>query len=362
MAFYASKSSELDKIILTTLIISLILLSAQLSFAESTEWISQIESLYATGNQGGLIEMLNNYEPSVNSEKAAQLYYQAKLADEKNKMMPILKELTKRYPNEIYGQKGLLELANIALLERNYDESLSALQKLDKKVIADKEFHLSVVYLKQGKHKEAISSAQSYIKSSKDKIKKELAYLQIAEAYILSEQYRLAKMTLESMKSSDKNIVHRAMVDYKIAYCLEYLEDVSEAIAKYRQVIAQYPFTEYCAYSERRLYNLLLEGSKDVKYSDLSSVNCTTEDLEISNVTDLIIATQPEKISGQYYLQVNAFSNADNAREHSKYLNSFNFTNIVFTKTVNDKDFSVVAVGPFEGLEEAKTTQDMLKN
>jgi predicted negative regulator of RcsB-dependent stress response len=345
---------------ITALLIFVLFSVPFMGYGQEASWINQLEKAYSQGDIYTVELILAKQQPSSTQEKAAILYYRAKLAKEKNDIVGKLAELVKKYPKELYGQKGLIELANVTLLEREYPASLNYLKNVNARMIPEKDYLLSMIYVKLEKYDDAIASAQRYINTANDELKKELAYLQIVEAYILSDQYQQARLTLETLKSTHSMTPHQAIIDYKIAYCHEHLSDTTMAISKYRNVISQYPFTEHCFNAERRLYELLLGGSENVKYSDLSFMERMEDEPFVVND-----ATEQRKNDAQieqYYLQVNAFSARRNAVEHSDYLNDLGFHNIVFSKLVNNTEYFVVAVGPFNDTDELQKKKTELKN
>lgn len=330
------------------------LLSAQL------HWLDELEENYLTGNWNNIELLLDESRPINTIERAGHSFYRAKITLEQDEIIRLLENTIRLSPDSMYGQRALVKLANISLLERNYQDSYDHLKRLNPQIISDRDYLLASVYLKLDKYPEAIRAAQDFIKITKDHVKRELSYLQIIEAYLLNEQFHQALLTLETMKEQDYIVNLASLVDYKEAYCLEKTGQHSEAIEKYKYVITQYPYTEDAFQAERRLYDMLIYNSEKVSYSDLIPIRPHIERQDRTYMPEIKedrVGTQEE-----HYVQVNAFADLNNAISHSEYLRNLGYENIVFSKIVFEQKVHVVAVGPFQNLEAAKSVQRDIKD
>lgn len=340
--FYVRRSSKLlsfNRLFTTSIFILLLYtINANPSLAGQPHWLDEIEQHYLAGNWTMIETILNANQPVNDLERAGHYYYRARIALESEEIIPLLEEAVNIAPDLIYGQRALVELANLYSLERNYNKSLDYLLQLSPQLISERDYLLASVYLKMERYPEAIRAAQDFIAITKDSIKRELAYMIIVEAYLLNNQFNLALMNLETMRNQDFIKNHHASVDYKEAYCLEMIGERTRAVNKYNQVITGYPYSEYAFRAEKRLYEVLL----------------TTPEYKSTEVTT------PSALN--YYVQVNAFSVERNANSHSEHLRGLGFENRIIKTIRADQTMYLVAVGPFGTEEAARSMQQDIKN
>ncbi len=345
--------SNMFKVWIIAIIASSLL--SNIAFADPIHWLDEIEQLYFTGNWSVIEHVLQSQTPTTNIERAGHLYYTAKIAIHKDEIVELLNQTIRLAPNSIYGQRALTDLANILLLERDYNGSLNYLLQVDPQMISDRDYLLSSVYLKLKRYPDAIRAAQDFIKITKDNVKRELSYFQIIEAYILNEQYHQALLTLETMKNQNYVVNYPAVVDYKEGYCYEMTGQINQSVDKYKSVIINYPYTEYAFQAERRLSDISLHHIDSDLYPPIT-VNQPERPLILTP------SVTPSDHTEYYYVQVNAFSEEKNATAHSEYLLNLGYSNIVFSKVVYDRQLFVVAVGPFEDQDIARSRQNDIKS
>jgi len=315
--------------------------------------IEKVSQLYAAGKITELSQAFETLNPAINEEMATKLYFQGKIAIEFAELNQHYQKLTDEYAHTEYGQKGLFELAKIALLERQYHKSKEYLLKITPHT-SERDLLLSTTYLKMALFPEAIAAAVDYLNGGDEDAKKELAYLNIVEAYISNNQHPQALKMLEEMR--EKNIVVNcgALITFKEGYCLESCDEIKEAVGKYRQVITHYPYTEQSYQAEKRLYDLTIADK--IKASELVVISQQAED--DSEPEDELLPSPKEEA---YYVQVNAFSDISNAQNHSQHMKRYGFDNIVIPKTVLDSKLYAVAVGPFKDRQDAVQSQKEIK-
>ena len=342
MPFYVKRSFRMlstRKLSITILLILLLYsFNATPSQTGQSHWLDEIEQHYLVGNWTMIETILNANQPENRLERAGHYYYKARIALQSEEIIPLLEEAVNIAPDLIYGQRALIELANLFSLERDYRMSLDYLLQVSPQMISERDYLLASVYLKMEMYPEAIRSAQDFIAITKDSVKRELAYLIIVEAYLLNNQFNLALMNLETMRNQDYIRNHHASVDFKEAYCLEMIGEKTRAVSKYNRVITGYPYSEYSFRAEQRLYEVLL----------------TTPDY---NETENTIPT-----GLNYYVQVNAFSVERNATSHSEHLRGLGFDNRVIKTVRADQTMYLVAVGPFNSETDARSMQQNIKN
>jgi len=328
-------------------------------FADPMHWLDEIEQQYLLGNWDIIEQLLNNNIPINNIERAGYHFYRAKISLEKQDIVASFEQTIQFSPNSMYGQRALTKLANIALLERDYNQSLSYLNRIDPQMISDRDYLLSSVYLKLERYPDAIRAAQDFIKITQDSVKRELAYLQIVEAYILNKKYNQALLTLQTMRSQNYIVNQAAVIEFKEGYCYEHTNQMPEAIDKYKAVIINYPYTEHAFQAERRLGDISLNNG-GIDRTDIYTLEPLPRIIE-PDVTEVPYDI-PEPSGEFYYIQVNAFVEQRNASSHSAYLRNLGYDNIIFTKIVSSQQLYVVAVGPFPSRDAAAFKQTEIRN
>lgn len=358
MEYCARRSNKLTfSAVILIILITLIPFSS--ASAEPMHWLDEIEEQYLLGNWDVIANILQNNTPHSRIERAGYHFYRGKISLEKDEMISALEESARIAPESMYGQRALTKLANISLLERDYNQSLIYLLRVDPQMILDRDYLLSSVYLKLERYPEAIRAAQYFIKITKDSIKRELSYLQIVEAYLLNRQYHQALLTLETMRNQNYIVNQAAIIDFKEGYCYENTNLMSEAIEKYKSVIINYPYTEHAFQAEKRLSDISITngGIKPVDIYTLERLPAINNNRPTERPPDI---TDPR--SEFFYIQVNAFIEEKNASSHSSYLRNLGYDNIVFPKVVSNQQLYVVAVGPFPSRDAAAFKQTELKN
>ena len=315
----------------------------------------KLDGLYQMGEVEALRSLLEQSEPTGAEEKSAKLYYQARISVDRDAMIGFLEELVTTFSHTTYGQKSILEISKLSLLERDYNRSLHFLSQGNNFDNPEIDFLLAKTYLKIGRYQDAIQAAQNYITKTKNREKRENAYLLIVDAYINSGQYLLALRTLETMNTKDYLVHYKALARYKVAYCHEMLGDSKLAIDEYKSVIVHFPYTEYSFLSEKRLYDLTVATAGRIDYSNLLPSESQYAD------RTYVDTTHPDTDEEFYYIQVSAFANRENAETYSQHLKQQQFSNIVFSKPVGAQTFHVVAVGPFRDRDDARAKQQDIK-
>ena len=344
---------EMFKLVIIAIFVCSLL--SNIAYADPMHWLDEIEQLYYSGNCSAIEHVLQSNTPNTNIERAGHLYYTAKMAIHKEEIVGLLEQAIRMAPDSIYGQRSLTDLANISLLERDYNRSLNYLLQVNPQMISDRDYLLSSVYLRLERYPDAIRAAQDFIKITKDNVKRELSYFQIIEAYIQNEQYHQALLTLETMKNQNYVVNYPAIVDYKEGFCYEMTGQVNQAVDKYKSVIINYPYTEFAFRAERRLSDISIHHIDGDLYPPI-----TTTQPERPLI--LTPPGTPTDHTEYYYVQVNAFSEEKNATAHSEYLRNLGYSNIVFSKEVYDRQLFVVAVGPFENQDAARSKQTDIKS
>lgn len=295
--------------------------------------------------------LLDRFKPADNAERSAYHYYRAKTAMSKDEISTNFQMAVRSYPQSLYAQKSLLELSQIAILEREYRTAKEYLLRVNPDIIT-RELLLASVYLHLRLFPKAIASAGSFINNSDDQKMTERAYIYIVEAQIRSGEYQRAMNTLAEMREENNVQYMAALATFKEGYCLEMMDNIAAAAARYQSVLTHYPYTEQSYQAEKRLFELTVADRIDTS--------------ELTTPLPGYIPTDREREQVQekkeyYFAQVNAFSVRDNAVDHSRHLDSSGFNNIVIPRVVEGREFYAVAVGPFATRAEVDRARTRLK-
>lgn len=281
-----------------------------------------------------------------------QQYLQAKQSIEKKEYFPILLNLAQKHENTRYGQLALEELAKIYLLDRDYEEAISALKKIHLPEIRNKQYWLAKAYLKSGKFQEAIISAQIFIANSDQTENIESSYFIIAEAYLNQKKYQKALNTLESLRTSRYISNHIPLLHYKRGICYEMMKEYENAILCYRKLKSDFPYHQYSYLAEDRIFNLRTDKDIEVDLTKLNIHRQTEPKLETKAATG-----QDLKI----FLQVGAFSSLDNAEKLGKKVSTIGYHYKIFPVIKNNQQLFTVAAGPFEDDNKLKKAMQKLE-
>lgn len=255
-------------------------------------------------------------------------------------------------PDTYFGQKALLDLAKIELLERNYDKALNYFKKIYHEDITTKEYWMAKCYLLKGDPDSAIISAQNYIYSSFDNDKIEVSYFTIAEAYIDKGLFVKALNTLEYLRNSENIENNIPLLHYKMGFCNEKLGNYEKALSHYKKLKLDFPYHEYTYLAEDRIYDLKSQDQIDLDLKDVL-INETEE-------TPVPEDKTTSETKGKY-LQVGAFSNEANARKQAEEISlKFNEPYIVFQKSSNGNILFVAAFGPYADSNTLKAAKQTL--
>ena len=294
----------------------------------------------------------------MNAENKPQILFEKAMSAQNEEMISKLKQLSENYSDSLYGQKAMLELGKIYLLQRDYPKAISELKKIYLSQISEKEFWLAKAYLQAGENRNAIISAQNSISDSDDFSKIEECFFIIGEAYIQDSLFAKALNTLETLRTSKYIENNIPLLHYKIGFCYENLGKTEAAIRSYEKLAKEFPYTEYSYLAQDRIYDLR-------KGNEISEPVQTTPKFAENKPKQKKDKYFPEtKISlGEYktYLQVGAFSSNANAEKSKKKINKLGFETIIFSKMKNGKKLFIVAAGPFIDGKQLKIATDKLR-
>jgi len=291
------------------------------------------------------------------NSKLEKKFNEAKSKAKSKNFIKDLEGLAGNHLDSFYGQLSLLELAKINLLERKYENAIFLLKKITNPEIEEKEYWLAKAYLKAEDYNKAIISAQNFISdfgNDSEKIAQiETAYFIIIESYFQQNLFKRALNNLEFLRTS--KFIHNniPLMHYKIGLCNEKLKKYENALLSYKKLKMDFPYHQYNYLAEDRIFNLQNGDKIDIDFKKINSYRKQeTETRNSQNSADF-----------KLYLQVGAFSSEKNAKKLGEKIKKLGYKYILFTKKVNNKTLTVVAVGDFKNDKElGKAAVNLEKN
>ena len=239
----------------------------------------------------------------------------------------VYKQLAEKYESNYYGQMAILELGKTYILERNYQQALQTLKKLDHHIIIEKEYWLGKAYFFLEEYHYAILSAQNFIFESGEHNLTEDSYFLIAESYIKQKLYQRAINTLEYLRESSYICNQIPLLYYKLGFSYEQLKQWEQAINSYKKLKMEFPYNHYTFLAEERMSNL-----------QSPSQGIT------SKPSNPAVKSDKKRI----YLQVGAFGSFQSAEKQKTIINQLGVGCITFSKNSSGKKLYIAAAGPFE--------------
>jgi len=349
-------------------------------FAAVRPEIQSIALNYEQGNLEQSRQLLQKIQPLNSDEQAIVYYYKALLASEAETAKQQLLLLIQLPSRNNYVQKGLLELGQISLLERDYDKALTYFNRITDPDLPEKHFWLASAYYSQGNFSKAVASADQFIRLAGDSPKKEDAYLLLADAYISLGQYNNAINTLKKLLSKPELVTKEQYLRYRYGYATEMLGNTSEAVSQYRQGIELNRASQLAYLMEDRLFDLrdkygsAIDLSFLYPYSDTSlpdivlvalSNSGNNNDADKSDSMPKVQSAKPQEVDFEkqtgIYLQAGRFSNQQNAIKLCERILKLNL-NAQYYKSTQHSDVSwVVIVGPYTTELDAVNAKTVLR-
>ncbi|MDY6916126.1 MAG: SPOR domain-containing protein [Candidatus Cloacimonadota bacterium] len=283
------------------------------------------------------------------AQSSQELYWQAKNSPVNFKNL--YQQAARKEPTSIYAQKSLMELGKLELLERNYEQALEYLRKIDNDSLKQKEFWLAKVYFKLSEYEKAIVSAQNFISDNKEEKDYyshiESMYFIIAESYIKKELYYKALSNLDYLRQSRFINNNLPLLRYKIGYCHEKMRDYEQALQDYKKLKRDFPYNQYSYLAEERMLQM---GQQNLV------------EFELDNFSTITSPNPSKAATGEglnVYLQIGAFSTPDRAEKQGKKAMQLGLNFSVFPKKVDGTTLYIVAVGPFDNGELDKAIEKL---
>lgn len=344
--FRGSKSFYLGFLIL--------LFSVSILFARD-QTLEKVSLAFGKSDWNMVKKIINKIDVSnlSKNEKSEYYFYLGKTSIEGEKCVSNLKK-SLEYKSS-FNDVARLELAKMFFLERENEQSLFYLLKINYKDLPETKFWEAKNYLQNKKYAESVKSAQKFIEIGIETSLVEEAYLCISESFIRQSMFLRALNTLQFLKDSKFAKNYKAITLFKIGFCYENLEDYSTAVSFYRKLMSEHRYTEYYYQAETRLYYIKSNSLADISMSDLSvsgneKISTTEREKTKQNTNGL-----------KFYLQAGAFGSKSNAKKLVKSFKKKGYSSIIFPKIKNEKNLQIVAVGPFNNKKDALSAKKILQ-
>jgi tetratricopeptide (TPR) repeat protein len=211
---------------------------------------------YENGELQQCGNLLSKSQPENPEEQAIVLYFKAILSTDIDSVRISLQSIISNYPRTPYGQKAMLEMGCLSLLDRDYSRALSYFNGITDPSLTEKHYWIANTYLQKGDYSDAISSGNQYIRLSKSGPQLEDTYYLVTDAYINLNQYNNAISTLKKLLSEPKLIQDEQYLRYRYGYACEMLGNRLEAVSQYRQGYEVNRYSQLAYLIEDRLFEM----------------------------------------------------------------------------------------------------------
>ncbi|PID28125.1 MAG: hypothetical protein CSB55_06330 [Candidatus Cloacimonadota bacterium] len=333
------------------------IIAATWIFSAFSQEPSDLEKAYNSMKKSEFEAYLDTVNVNSDEAIACRSYYEAIMSDNSEQTVFLLETMKNLFSETKYGQKAMLELSRYYILKRDYEKASALLNSINNPDLSEKNFYLSHIRLKRKKYEESVITAQNFIKSSDDATKKEQAYIFIAESYIKLKKFTRALNTLQYLKKSELLKNCAPLCQFKIGFAYEMSGNYKQAATEYKKVISDFSYTKYSFEAEERIRNMKKDNAANTGKA------AETEEPETSETKNEKTVSNAKKDSPKvlkFYLQAGAFGSKRNADKLAKKIMGKGYPAAVFPKILKGKELQVVAAGPFEKKQQAKTAKEKL--
>lgn len=343
--------------------------------------ILAIIDYYNKGDTAKCAALLQSANPDNPEDKAAVLFYKALLSSDAAIARTDYLSIRSTYPKSQYAQKALIELGNMALLDREYDKALGYYSDVTDPNIVDKHYWMANTYYQMSDYKNAIASGNIYIRFAKFNSRVEDIYYLVADAYFSSFQFNNVISTLKKLLALPDSLEDEQYLRYRYGYAYEKLGNKQEALSQYKQGIEIDRFSSLAYMIEDRLFEMRGRNGSSLDLSFLypycgnplpdvvieeqlkEELEAEPEQQDSTKVVKVIESKPLDAIPDKgLYLQAGRFSQEKNATKLCEQINKLKL-NAQYYKSTQFKDVSwVVVVGPYESQEVAINAKDTLKD
>ncbi len=293
---------------------------------------SQLDSAYLSGNINYIRENLDNIAILTQEDKERLEYFRA-IVLTSPKFIKELENISKQQDNK-YSQASLLELAKVYYLEQKYQKAKELLGKVTAQNLqAEKYYWLAYCEYSLGEYINSIYYAQKFLTTTTDNDKIENIYILISNCYLKQNQYKLALELLKTVDNLNLFSAQKAAALYNIGLCYQLLGDTEKQNESFFTLKRDFPYSKYT--------QMLGEVPEHAE-----AIANTNQNAEPS--------------SGNYYLQVGAFQNNENALELAEFLKQNNFASTIKKDLKNNTLLYKVMVGPLASQDEINQNKSKL--
>lgn len=330
----------------------------------------RLEELYQKGDLNELGAKLLTVKAQNAEESALLLHLNALLKTRNTEVSALLRECLDRYPATYYGQKCMLELAKIHLLERESAQAKTLLQRITSLDILERYYWLAVCAETLDDHNLVIANCENYLRLAPQGQYLEEAYFLIAETYQNQGKYQSAISSLNKLQSIDGYPKAQQYFYYLLGLQQQLAKNPREALANYKKGLELNKLSQIAFQIEDKLFELKEKYPASVDLSflypyselDLPQIGGTPPVPVISDTpppqkTELKLTAKP---SGGFFLQLGRFGVEANAHKLSYSIRQMELSANYFEDKNNKSVPWVVVSGPYQTKNEAEMVRQTL--
>ncbi|MFA7543364.1 MAG: SPOR domain-containing protein [Candidatus Cloacimonadaceae bacterium] len=361
-------------IISAILLILYALLPAQLS-----KELKQLENRYQRGFINEVADQLPKLKPANDDERAFVSFYAALLKKDKDEAFNLHKRLAERFPNTLHGQRALLEIAKIQILDRDFTAARNSLRQISSPELPERMYWLGLAALGLDEFSVAIANSENYLRLLPSGEYLENAHYLIVDSYIEQKKYINAINTLNKLgKNQD---IDQQYLAFKLGLCYEYQENYSEALSYYRRAYELDRYSQVAYQVEEHIFAMRAKRSSlDISFlypfipleiAETDSLPSIIEEkppilpsLPFEMPQPQASTTQPLKLNAKpktgHWLQCGRFGVESNAERRSKAIRELGIPAQYYEETQQGKKSWVVLAGTFTHKDEANQAKETL--
>jgi tetratricopeptide (TPR) repeat protein len=278
-----------------------------------------------------------------NPETKAEAYFllaeYAETLEEANKNYEKILQL----PPNSYTDKAKLAYAKNAYCEKDYKTArknlIEIMQQTSSPYFAEAVYWTGLTHLAEKNYENSLTYLKNYLIFGRDPVKREIAVLNLANAYFNLGKYEDAINEYQRQLNSNESQNFTPELLYKMGLCYEQTTQYEKAAECYRQVINQYPYSSQRFLAETQL-------------SNLTELGLYSPPLERPQIR--------RNDNKKYIVQLAAFQEKESAESALKEFQKKGLNPFIYEKFVNNEKYFAVGLGPFATENEAKYLQRKL--
>ena len=237
------------------------------------------EELYGNGQVEELRDEIYSQPFFDESELPRAAFYES-LVTSKN-FDQTLEELIKGFPEMEFKDKVNFKLGIINFFQRKYSQAEFYYAKVENTdQFNEYNYWLARLYFMKQEHKQSSKYASMFIENCDLKDHKyELSFYMLIENSISQGNFQKGVVLAEELLMNKPQGINQAYLNYRMGYCYERIDNISLAVAKYKQSFELDPYSQYAAIIEERLYELKknVNGNLDLAFLYTKNYPADTE-------------------------------------------------------------------------------------